>query len=42
MSEPSEPEPSSPRKKLVGRIILVGFALLLLIYFFPLALNFVE
>ena len=45
MSPPPEPDPDSAetcRSKLIGRIILIGFGLLLLIYFVPLALNFVD
>jgi hypothetical protein len=43
MTAPSDPDPAEVRRsKLLGRIIIIGFGLLLLIYFVPLALNFVD
>ena len=43
MTAPSDPDPAEARRsKLIGRIIIIGFGLLLLIYFVPLALNFVD
>ena len=43
MDTPSEPDPVEIRRsKLIGRIIIIGFGLLLLVYFVPLALNFVD
>ena len=39
----TEPDPAEVRRsKLIGRAIIIAFGLLLLIYFVPLALNFVD
>jgi len=39
MSEPTL-TPEERRRRLIGRLIVIGFGLLLLIYFVPLLLNF--
>ena len=45
MTVPPERPPASEteirRSKLIGRLIILGFGLLLLFYFVPLALNFI-
>ena len=39
----SEPDPAEIRRsKLIGRLIIIAFGILLLAYFIPLALNFVK
>ena len=39
----TDPDPAEVRRsKLIGRAIIIAFGLLLLIYFVPLALNFVD
>jgi hypothetical protein len=40
--EPAPPEAAAARNKLVGRLILIFFGLLLLIYFVPLAWSFIR
>ena len=38
-----DPDPAEIRRsKLIGRAIIIAFGLLLLVYFVPLALNFVD
>lgn len=39
---PSDPPPASGRSRLIGRVIVVGFGLLLLVYIVPLALSFLT
>lgn len=39
----SEPDPAELRqRRLIGRLIVVGFGILLLAYLIPLALSFVK
>ena len=38
----SEPDPGRGRSKLIGRLVIIGFAILLLAYLIPLALNFLP
>lgn len=43
MSPPTDPDATEVRRsKLIGRLIIIGFGILLLVYFVPLALNFVD
>ena len=47
MTLPPDPDPALEaekvrRSKLIGRLIIVAFGVLLLIYFVPLALNFLP
>ena len=40
MTAPSDPDPAEVRRsKLIGRLIIIGFGLLLLVYFVPLAID---
>lgn len=38
---PAEPPPKD-HAKLIGRLIIIGFGLLLLVYVVPLALSFID
>lgn len=40
--DPAPPEAATARNKLVGRLILLFFGALLLIYFVPLAWSFIR
>ena len=40
--DPAAPDAATARNKLVGRLIIVAFGLLLLIYFVPLAWTFIR
>ena len=40
MTAPPEPDPKEVRRsKLIGRLIIIGFGLLLLVYFVPLVID---